>query len=1168
MNDELVYINEPTEDVAIVEEVVEVIHTEIDDSTQYQATATEIKEDVVVGAVTEYNITVSEMLPVMVGADELNHATLNNREKADQHPITAITGLRGELDRIQALKTIYSDKFGVANYYKWNSGSYDEYGYFVSLVPDTSTIKICDGADIFGVTVDVAAFIGNQDKDVARDSSYALVATTGLVDVKCESDVAEGNYVVSNGHGFAEVTTSGCGYKVISVNEKQGVLYASIALGVQACTADILGKNLQHIETRVGNNETNIAAAMNTANDAYNKSVESDSVSEEAVIKALEAIAKADGAKNATDEMNKILESVNNTAVQAKAIAYGAVTEAESIRKEAYATANDALSNVNDLTTKFEPLNEWVDPATGQVGAEYIINYMDNQGLATKAEVQTVESDVEDNKSAIEQNAESITMMVSSVDKYSVGEYSQAYGLTLEQARNILKEGMVYIPTRHGELATHEECYTFVYQDKLYTFKKPLTQSMFYIWKEIDLEAETEEGIVDISGYMWAEGVGKVWFGAEQPTGSVYIYWYDGDRLCLLKDSKWVEVATLAGNVNNRITSIVRQDVDSVIAEVVNARGSGSSLSQRLSDTDATIASNAFWKKDDGAEYVATFRQVAGEGENEGASLSLVAYKTDGSGNNEEKIDVNGASFVIGTTEDGTNYIDFRADNIDLTGYVTLSDLSNEGSTNINGANIITGSIKSKDYKIGDNQEIIKGMKLDLDDNTWNSPNFKIAANGDVTMSNATLTGGVIETDDFDEAEDGTITGSQINLTYGTITTKNFQVDENGDVIANGGLIAGWDIDGNGISKGVVGLSSSDDYQAVSKSTGQSSSIRLYAGCDLDEITTESETQTQTLTFEATNCTPEIKSSINFHPLDTLNFYDVITEARVTTQTKEHIWTVRSEQEISFDTSLDNVTTSTMIDLDTGLEIGTIYTASFTVAAKPEQLDDVQCNDFYKSSVASGSNGGDIIFKISYLEKGKLSVEVQSRPYKKSSGGATVSGYQPAKTDSFLLTLTTTYSYNEQLTASASVLSDGKAILVDLIPEFSADYSVNVEYTTHTRKLPNFMVLEDGSLYSTKGEIGGWEIFTSALTGYNVGIGSSGEWAFWAGSNNASEAPFRVKHEGDVYAESFKFNEPFELTFGTGQKVHSSDDLTTILTYICRAISDVDYNFFMSEGEL
>ena len=102
--------------------------------------------------VEEIEISVEEAIG-WVSGDSGHHYGLPDRNEPDQHIITSITGLREELDEIEKLKTVYSNKPNIANYYEWKDAAYDEYGYFVSLVPRTSKIDICSGSDILGVSI-------------------------------------------------------------------------------------------------------------------------------------------------------------------------------------------------------------------------------------------------------------------------------------------------------------------------------------------------------------------------------------------------------------------------------------------------------------------------------------------------------------------------------------------------------------------------------------------------------------------------------------------------------------------------------------------------------------------------------------------------------------------------------------------------------------------------------------------------------------------------------------------------------------------------------------------------------------------------------------------------------------------------------------------------------
>jgi len=600
-----------------------------------------------------------------VGGDTARHYSLNGRDEYDQHPIKAITGLRSELDEIERLKTVQSDSVNIANYYEWHDALYDTYGYFVSIVPNTSTIKICDGVDIFGVSVDAAGFVGGQDANDSRKNTHGLIVTSGLVDVRCELDVEVGDYVTSNKSGYATKTSSNYGYRVFARENKNGIEYAVIMLGVQACTTDVMGKNLQQIADRVDSAEINIAAAINVAQAAYNKAEESISSNSSMSDQVQDALSRVDEITADVGNMNTQVENIATISAQAKAIAESAVTSAESARTEAVNQANAALARANEIEQTVEPISRWsyTDPVTGETntGAEYFAEYVKN-GLSTKAEMETVSTLDEENKLLIAKNAEEYSRMLSSVDKYSVGEFSQAYGLTLDQAKTILKTGMIYIPTGN----THTETYT----DVTYEF----TPGFYYIW----------------NGETWDESIGKVWFGTTQPAGTAYAYWYDEAELYILDGDTWIKVATLAGNVNNRITSMVRQFADGIYTEIVNARGSGITLSDRLSNTDATIANNAFWKNDDGSEYVATFQQQAG---GDGSSLTLVAKRTDTTNGTEQdqSVELEGASIVLGQN-DSSSYITIDAKNIILDGNVAFTTTEN-GSTKINGANIATGSI-------------------------------------------------------------------------------------------------------------------------------------------------------------------------------------------------------------------------------------------------------------------------------------------------------------------------------------------------------------------------------------------------------------------------------------------------------------------------------------------
>lgn len=673
------------QDVEVVDETKDVVvETEIETIEVFEADATMIESD-------------SAFSPIGEANESLRHTLLTEREVSDQHPITAITGLRDELDDIKALKTIYADKTGVANYYKWNNGAYNEYGYFVSLVPHTSEIKICDGTDIFGVTVDAAGFIGGQDESVPRDNTYALVATSGLVSVRCETTVAEGDYVVSNAYGIAEKTDSGCGYKVVTIENKNGTNYALISLGVQACTTDILGQQIQHLDGRVDDAESNIVAAMNVANAAYNKAGEVGVVSEEAIKNALEALNKSNETDEKVDRLEQNVTDANRIAAQARGIADSAVATAITVKDEAVATANDAWAKSENVSQEF-------------------------QSLTAK------------------------------IDQYSVGEYSQAYGLTLEQAGSILKVGMIYVPTKHLDTDSHTEVY-------LYTDENGVQQKLPYDF--------TPGNHYEWNGSIWVEYGDSVAFFSEEPIPSNALqYWYvdsneapegyEAHALYMYDGEQWVKVNILEGNVNNRMTSMLRQTTNRISAEITNARGSAASLGVRITDTEAIVQNTALWAKGKSAEgeelyNIATVKQTAS---GDGSNLALVVADTNGN-----KV-VNGASIVLNNDDNGSSisldadYINFNtgtfkldADYINLKGYATINDgfsIDKNGYMNAKSGGTIGGftigdtNISNTKVTYGDNNT---GVYLGIDGIGLGQGTFYVRDDGYLYTTNACIGG-------------------------------------------------------------------------------------------------------------------------------------------------------------------------------------------------------------------------------------------------------------------------------------------------------------------------------------------------------------------------------------------------------------------------------------------
>lgn len=636
--------------------------------------------------------------------EQLNHERLYNRDSPEQHSIGAIKGLSAELAALKKISTVYSDRQGSADYYAWNDDKRGA-GYFVSLVQDTTNIVRCNKESIiFGVTVEDAGFIGGYSA-IPRGDKYALVAVSGLVDVRCESDIVAGDYVVSNANGEATKTTSLCGYRVVAVKNKDDVLYASIVLGVQANITDFLGCKAANVDEQLKAIDARLVAVTNTANAAYDKSTETEASNEEMsdiVTKNEEDIGKA-----------------TSMSAQAKAVADDALLK-----------SSESMNKANDAWSKSENLK--------------------NEEYSLRA----------------------------NIDTYSVGEYSQAYGLTLEQATGILEEGMIYTPVAvdMDEPYVHTEEYRYTNQieevtewdedaadtNKVYCVttveKKTETEIKTYCYYERNattgiLEWKTSTQIPTYpreftSGYLykWAKvPTGKygwvtvdkyfeptddkntsnqaVYIMPEEPdmaTNETFGYWYTyGDEAEIKdKDEKtgiyapytlycwekpegatsysWVAKATLAGNVNNRIMNATTLAANEASFEIYNARGSAASLGARITETEAQAKMATQWSKgksEDGAPLY-NLAAVETKADANGSELTLVV--TDQEGN---KL-LNGAGITLKQDKDGSS-IQLDAGNITINGEATFT-VEEGGETKINGSHISTGSLDASFIKVDD----------------------------------------------------------------------------------------------------------------------------------------------------------------------------------------------------------------------------------------------------------------------------------------------------------------------------------------------------------------------------------------------------------------------------------------------------------------------------------
>lgn len=658
-------------------------------------------------------INVDEPETILVSSDEafaalgepnpdLNHSLLNNRDAKNQHPISAITGLREELDDIEALNIVYSNERGNADFYLWSDENIFEenrVGYFVTVCDDMHRIKICNGTDIYGVVVDSAAFIGGQSEE-PRDYKYGLVAYTGIVMVRCELNVAVGDFVISNQYGYARKSSNNYGYKVISLKTIDGTIYALINLNVSVEKVSELAGDLKDLDERLDKAEINIASAINTSEEAYKKANE---ISEEALKKALEAVEKSDATIDKTQEYDKNIADANLISTQAKAIAENAIAKAESIQAQAEKNATDTLNSMNQyksdinsavnniqgqvtkvsnnvkkvqediksLSDEISHLSEWTDgesygvsgfvsktnsnsntlaalsqwksnneeninsissikqtadtnkaeldkvasyeytndggiKSTGLIAITQKIDktaanldavveydygeYTGIAGLVAQVDANTnaiksftsgpggTQIDLTNIEQRISNNEATIQSLAVSLNKYSVGDYSPAYGFLADELQDVLTKNIIYVP-----ITTHTEGL----QD--------FTRGYYYLWSGTEWKQSSDNSLVAFDVADVGYDNYKYWYtGNEDRTYSSKIY--AAQTLYALKNGIWVAVATLGGA--NQAISLLNQktnDNESSINSLVTWKGdvkeTAAQILQKANDNGASIES-------------------------------------------------------------------------------------------------------------------------------------------------------------------------------------------------------------------------------------------------------------------------------------------------------------------------------------------------------------------------------------------------------------------------------------------------------------------------------------------------------------------------------------------------------------------------------------------------
>ena len=539
--------------------------------------------------------------------ETVNHALLNGRELSDQHPISAISGLRKELDSIEAVKRIYSSENGLGEFRKWNDekqGGTDRSGYFVKLVVGTENVDFCtNDDDVYGVSVMRSGFVGGQDAtDKSDDPLYALVGITGTLRVRTDGTANIGDYVVPNESGMATKSENNCGYKVVSKGSYSTYEYITIAVTPQNDKINKIYGTMMNTEGSIGNLVLRVEEAETKVDDMSGKinvAINDRNELEALINENKQNIAIiSNEAKGAQEAANSATESANN-----------AVIAATSARDEALAAANEAkeqvnasLSDINTLKSKLEPLDEFsVDEKTGIQGLVEVVtkNSMDiatiqesGTGSGTDLTAITQQIKVVDEKTQRVEAA--IQHLVVHSDKYSVGAESLSYGLSYEEAASLLKDGDTYVSTSNHtetmEKTTHGEDGT----ETIETINISFERGYVYTWDAANMEWIKGESVSTATTYSDGESIGDLWFCWQEveytdADGNITTF-IPGTLYRWSEDNQWVAIATTGGNYKSRMISSIKQTADGIRLTVASLSGDVSVIDQKVDKISSRVA--------------------------------------------------------------------------------------------------------------------------------------------------------------------------------------------------------------------------------------------------------------------------------------------------------------------------------------------------------------------------------------------------------------------------------------------------------------------------------------------------------------------------------------------------------------------------------------------------
>lgn len=552
-------------------------------------------------------IPLERLLGIATESGTTAHSLLHGRDLENQHPITAIENLRKELDEIEAVKRVYSSENGLSEFRKWNDDNpkgEDRSGYFVTIVPGTDNVEICDSThDVYGISVKNSGFVGNQNElDKSDDWTYTMVGIVGAMRVRTDGTARNGEYVVPNAYGEATLSENNYGYKVLSQGSYPSYNYVTIAITPQSDALSRIEGSLSGSQADISQILIKLNITEDKADEALGKSqiAVDTSLSNKELIEILgetadNAMLQATTAQEAATAAQTAADQAKANAAEAVSTAQQAYSEAQTVATEAVNKANSALAEVSALKNDMTTLSEWSD------GENYGISGFVDQADKDHTILATLVSAFGDDGSdiaaviqKIDKNGAVIQHLVAHVDKYAVGEYSLSYGLTHDEALSILQDTYVYVPTvTHSE--TMSDVTTEFERGYAYTWN-----NVYGIWEksaeQISTSISYKEGL---DGELW-----YVWQDVEQLDGEgKVVTTYLPGTLYEWINNMWTAVATVSDNYQGRVLTSVKQTADTIELSVINSKAEGSTLRQKLDSIFTTVYNS------DG--YISSLEQTA-----------------------------------------------------------------------------------------------------------------------------------------------------------------------------------------------------------------------------------------------------------------------------------------------------------------------------------------------------------------------------------------------------------------------------------------------------------------------------------------------------------------------------------------------------------------------------